>query len=44
MINEVFNQIIKLNKADNADITNASDTTNVSDTADILNDIKLIQL
>ena len=24
MINEVFNQIIKLNKADNADITNAS--------------------
>ena len=28
MINEVFNQIIKLNKADNADITNASDTTN----------------
>ena len=40
VINEVFNQIIKLNKADNADITNASDTTNVSDTADILNDIK----
>ena len=31
MINEVFNQIIKLNKADNVDITNASDTTNVSD-------------
>lgn len=40
VINEVFNQIIKLNKADNVDITNASDTTNVSDTADILNDIK----
>ena len=36
----VFNQIIKLNKADNAHITNASDTTNVSDTADILNNIK----
>ena len=40
VINEVFNQIIKLNKADNAHITNASDTTNVSDTADILNNIK----
>ena len=40
VINEVFNQIIKLNKADNVDITNASDTTNVSDTADILNGIK----